>query len=159
MISHTKVIVPEKLKNFNLRVNETKTEEYEVPDKENLHENGSWTICKLLGSLLDTNEDIQARENLTTNQMKDKRHIYKNKYLRKIHKIRHFKMFAGSIFLYHSNYGLTKMLSDSIDAFHRGQLRYAIGIVYPRVISNAKLYKLTKAEPWSKTIEIPGLVI
>ena len=30
MISYTKVIVPEKLKNFNLKVNETKTEEYEV---------------------------------------------------------------------------------------------------------------------------------
>ena len=38
-------------------------------------------------------------------------------------------------------------------AFHCRQLRYAIGIVYPRVISNAKLYRLTKAEPWSKTIE------
>ena len=35
VISHTNVIVPEKLKNFNLQVNETKTEEDEVPDKEN----------------------------------------------------------------------------------------------------------------------------
>ena len=60
VISHTKVTVPEKLKNFNLQVNEAKTEEYEVPDKENLHENGSWTKCKLLGSLLDTKEDIVA---------------------------------------------------------------------------------------------------
>ena len=66
-------------------------------------------------------------------------------------------MFAGSIFLYHYElWTLTKTLSDSIDAFHRRQLRYAIGIVYPRVISNAKLYKLTKSEPWSKTIDWIG---
>ena len=63
-------------------------------------------------------------------------------------------MFAGSIFLYHAElWTLTKTLSDSIDAFHRRQLRYAIGIVCPRVISNAELYKQIKAEPWSKTIE------
>ena len=63
-------------------------------------------------------------------------------------------MFAGSIFLYHSElWTLTKTLSDSIDAFHHRQIRYAIGIVYPSVISNAKLYKLTKAELWSRTIE------
>ena len=63
-------------------------------------------------------------------------------------------MFAGSIFLNHSElWTLTKTLSDSIDAFHRRQLRYTIGIVYPRVISNSKLYKLTKAEPWSRTKE------
>ena len=45
VINHTKVIVPEKLKNFNLQVNETKTEEYEVPDKENPHENVSRKKC------------------------------------------------------------------------------------------------------------------
>ena len=116
--------------------------------------NGWWTKCKLLGSILDTKEDIQLRANVTISHMKDKKHIYKSKNLSIIQKIRYFKMFAGSIFLYHSElWTLTKTLSDSIDAFHLGQLRYTIGIVYPRVISNAKLYKLTKAEPWSKTIE------
>jgi exonuclease III len=154
VISYTKAIVPEKLKMFNLQVNETKTEEYEVPNRDNLHEKKSWTKCKLLGSLLDTKEDIQHRKNLTINHMKDKKHIYKSKNLSIHQKIRYFKMFAGSIFLYHSElWALTKTLSDSIDAFHRRQLRYAIGIVYPRIISNTKLYELTKEEPWSKTIE------
>ena len=91
------VTVPEKLKNFNLQVNETETEEYEVPDKENPHENVSWTKCKLLGSLLDT-KDIQRWKNLTINHMKDKKHIYKSKNLSIIQKIRYFNMFAGSIF-------------------------------------------------------------
>ena len=97
------MIVPEKLNNFNLQVNETKTEEYEVPDKENPHENGSWTKCKLLGSLLDTKEDMQGWKHLTINHMKDKKHIYKSKNLSIIQKIRYFKMFAGSFFLYHSD--------------------------------------------------------
>ena len=66
-------------------------------------------------------------------------------------------MLAGSIFLYHSElWTLTKTLSASIDAFHRRQLMYAM-------ISNAKLYKLIKAEPWSMTEQkdaaIPGSVI
>ena len=86
--------------------------------------------------------------------MKDEKHIYKSKNLSIIQKIRYFKMFAGSIFVYHSElWTLTKTLSDSIDAFHSRELRYAIGIIYPHDISNAELYKLTKAEPWSKTIE------
>ena len=89
VISHTKVRVPEKLKNFNLQVNETKTEEYEVPDMENLHVNGSWTKCKLLGSLLDTKEDIQRPlKNLTISHMKDKKNLYKSKNLSIIQKIR-----------------------------------------------------------------------
>ena len=68
MISHTKVIEPEKTKNFNLQVNETKTEEYEVPDEENLYENVSWPKCKLLGSLLDTKEDIGPLQRRKTSQ-------------------------------------------------------------------------------------------
>ena len=54
-------------------------------------------------------------------------------------------MFTGAIFLYHSELCiLTKTLSDSIDGFHRRQLRYAIGVVvYVYVILNAKVYELT----------------
>ena len=73
-------------------------------------------------------------------------HIYKSKNLRIIQKIQYVNMFAGSIFLYHSElWTLTKTLSDSIDAFHRRQLRYAIGIVYPRVISNGLISVLNPA--------------
>ena len=77
--------------------------------KENLDENSPWTKCKLLGSLLDTEEDIQLQKKLTINHMKDKQHIQKSKN-RDIHqKIQYFKMFPGSICLYHSElWTLTK---------------------------------------------------
>ena len=101
MINHTKVTVPEKSKKINIQVNETKTEEYEVPDNENQHDS-TWTKCKLLGSLLDTKEDIQQRKNLTIDHMKYKKNIYKSKNISIMQKIRYVTMFSGSIFLFHS---------------------------------------------------------
>ena len=44
-------------------------------------------------------------------------------------------------------------MEKKIDAFHRRQLRYALGIHYPKKISNENLYKLTKVVPWSQTIQ------
>ena len=44
---------------------------------------------------------------------------------------------------------MPRHINDSIDAFHRRQLRYALGIQYPRVITNEQLYDVTKCEPWS----------
>ena len=47
----------------------------------------------------------------------------------------------------------TKTINDSIDSFHRRQLRYALGIKYPRVITNQQRYDVTKCEPWSVVTE------
>ena len=41
----------------------------------------------------------------------------------------------------------------ALDAFHRKQLRYAIGIFYPRRISNVALYEKTGQQPWSTIIK------
>ena len=46
-----------------------------------------------------------------------------------------------------------KTINDIIDAFNRRQLRYALGIKYPRVITNHQLYDVTKCEPWSIVTE------
>ena len=66
----------------------------------------------------------------------------------------HFRVFAECIFLYNCElWTMTKTINDSIDAFHRRQLRYALGIKYPRVITNHQLYDVTKWEPWSIVTE------
>ena len=57
-INLTKVTVPGQLHAYNLHVNEHKTEEYTVPDATPIRGKDSWRKCKLLGSLLDTKEDI-----------------------------------------------------------------------------------------------------
>lgn len=151
-IERTKETVPDKLHDYNLFINNTKTEEYEAPDPVQI--DSSWRKCKLLGSCLDTKEDIKRRKSLTINIMKENRSIYNSKNLSITQKVRHFVMFAESTFLYHCElWTMTKTINDSIDAFHRRQLRYAIGIKYPKIVSNNKLYEITKCEKWSSTIE------
>ena len=44
-------------------------------------------------------------------------------------------------------------MAPNIESFHPRQLRYALGIKYPCVITNQKLYDLTKCEPWSIVTE------
>ena len=61
-INLTKVTVPGQLHAYNLHVNEHTTEEYAVPDATPIRGKDSWRKCKLLGSLIDTKEDIQRRK-------------------------------------------------------------------------------------------------
>ena len=42
--------------------------------------------------------------------------------------------------------GLSKALEDSLDKSHRKQLRHMLGILYPKIITNNDLYKLTNTE-------------
>ena len=153
-INLTKVTVPGQLHAYNLHVNEHKTEEYTVPDATPIRGKDSWRKCKLLGSLLDTKEDIERRKMITMSTMKENSHVYNSKYLTLSQKIRHFRVFAECIFLYNCElWTTTKTINDSIDYFHRRQLRYALGIKYPRVITNQQLYDVTKCEPWSIVTE------
>ena len=88
------------------------------------------------------------------NTMKNFEHIYNSKRLSVQMKIRHFKTFIESVFLYHSEIWTTnKTINDSIDAFHRRLLRYAIGVKYPKIMSDKQVYEMTKCIPWSETIK------
>ena len=85
--------------------------------------------------------------------MKDLKHIFKSNRLSLEHKIRTFRSYIDSIFLYNSElWTITATLAKSIDSFHRRQLRYAINIQWPKKISNEDLYKKAKIIPWSKII-------
>ena len=76
------------------------------------------------------------------------------KYLTLSQKIRHFRVFSECIFLCNCELcTTTKTINDNTDCFHRRQLRYALGIKYPRVITNQQLYDLAKCEPWSVVAE------
>ena len=115
-INLTKVTVPGQLHAYNLHVNEHKTEEYTVPDATPIRGKDSWRKCKLLGSLLDTKEDIQRRKMITIRTMKENIHVYKSKYLTLSQKIRYFRVFAECIFLYNCELWTTtkpKTINDS----------------------------------------------
>ena len=60
-------------------------------------------------------------------------------------KLRTFKMYISSVFLYNTEiWGINKVLADKIN---RRILRYAINIKWPKRISNEKLRERTITKP------------
>ena len=118
-------VIPEMLEQNNLFVNTTKTEKYEIS---RISDN-SWKKCKLLGSLLDTKEDIRRRKGLAIDSMKTLENIFNSKYVSEVIRLRIFKAYVESIFLYNSElWTLTKTLEDKIDSFQRRLLRKVIRV-------------------------------
>ncbi len=113
-----------------------------------------WKNCKLLGTILHTDSDIKRRKMLTNNALHQLKHIFNSRRISNQLKIRTFNTYCGSIFLYNSEtWTLTSSLTKTIDEYHRKLQRYALGIYYPKIITNQNLQKITKAEPWSITIK------
>ena len=139
-----------KLKNRGLRINEDKTEEFEITR----NGNDSWKKkCKILGSLIDTNEDIKRRKTLTINSMNKLQYIFSNSKLKTTLKIRIFRACCESIFLFNSEiWTLNKTSENKIDSFHRRLLRKALNIKWPRKIASEELYRITKQDKWSDII-------
>ena len=141
--------IPPKLKPRSLNINLGKTEEFVVTRNGEI----TWRKCKLLGSLLGTEEDIKRRKGLAIAAIRSKRDVfYSNMDI--VLKMRAFNVYIGSIFLYNSElWGLTKVQIDSIDAFHRRLLRTAVlNIKWPKKVSNIDVYRRTGALPWSCAI-------
>ena len=114
--------LPPVLAKRGLVVNETKTEEYSISREGD----DRWKRCKLLGSLLSTEEDIARRKALAVAAISSKSEIFYSN-LDIPMKMRAFNVYVGSIFLYNSElWGLTKTQKDAIDAFHRRLLRTAV---------------------------------
>ena len=134
----------------SLFVNKDKTE------SETITRNGDegWKKVKFLGSLLDTEKDINRRKGLAIAACTTYKDIlYKNKNSVKT-KLRVFQAYISSIFLYNSEvWTLTEKLNHTIDVFQRQLLRKILNIKWSRRLSNVKLYEYAKSEPWSVTIK------
>ena len=186
-IEYIKTEIPNILKQNNLKVNQSKTEEYtipkppppppsmetiikhkedrplwseldwvvnKIPPEEIEDKTPNWRNCKLLGSLLDTGKDINRRRGLAINAMRKLKFIFASSRISIELKLKSFNTYVASIFLYNSElWTLTKSAEDKIDSFHTRQLRYVIGITWPKIISNKNLYDMTKAEKWSRTVK------
>ena len=184
-----KTETPKKLERYNLHVNNTKTEEGEAPDRRPppepppppLEDPGDrilwscfdWLVpqkmhppeptyknIKLLGSKLDTRCDIESRKGKVWNPIKKCQKYFTSKRLSIGHKVRVFKTYVEPVLLYNSEtWNLTATLEKYLDAFHRRLLRISIDIRYPKIISNNKLYKLTKEVPLSTKIKTRRLTL
>ena len=150
VVDHIKATTPGTLEERNLYVNETKTEEYSITKEGD----DKWKSCKLLGSLLDTEKDINRRKILAIAALRTLQHIFKSRKNSTKIKLRTFHAYVASVFLYNSElWTITKKLESTIDTFQRRHLRNIIGIHWPKKISNKELYAKTKTEPWSTTIK------
>ena len=142
--------VPPMLQERDLFVNKDKTET-EVVSRGGTTE---WKNIKFLGSLLDTESDINRRKGLAIcacNTYQDI--LYKNKNSLNT-KLRVFRAYVASIFLYNSEvWTLTVKLNHKIDVFQRTLLRRILKIKWSRRLSNSNLYKFARCEPWSITIK------
>ena len=67
--------------------------------------------------------------------------------------MRMFNAYIGSIFLYNSELWTTNLhVNDKIDIIHRKFLRRILNIKWPKKITNANLYEITKQKPWSEVV-------
>ena len=97
-IDHIKETIPGILEERNLRMNKSKTEEYNIDQKGN----EAWKECKILGSLLDTEKDINRRKILAINACKTFNSIFSSKKNFNKAKLRTFNEYVASVFLYNT---------------------------------------------------------
>ena len=143
--------LPQILSKNGLLVNDDKTEIYEISRTQD----ATWKKCKLLGTLLDTTEDIKRRKGLAIDAIKTLQHIFKNKNIWTSSKSQAFDAYVSSVFLYNAcTWTLTATDEEKIDAFQRKILRInVLNITWPKKISNENVYKIAKVKPWSQKIK------
>ena len=113
--------LPVKLAQRGLKVNESKAEEYKIK-RDNC--DNRWTDCKLLGSLLDTQNDIKRRKVLAINAANKLKHLFLNKDVTISVKTTLFKSYITPVFLYNSElWTLTNNMQRKVDSFQRRIIR------------------------------------
>ena len=133
-----------------LKINNSKTERYTINRQQ--HE---WKKCKLLGTMLDTTEDIKRRKLLATNAANNLQHLFQNTDLTINLKSKLITTYIEPIFLYNSEtWTLTKTMENSIDAFQRTIIRrYCLNVKWPKTIRNETLHQKVKVTIWSRKIK------
>ena len=142
-------IIVTTLKKWNLLVNESKTD-YTTISKESTE----WHNTKKLGTLLGESEEIKHRKGLATAALNSmiKTYARPNK-VSEEKRLRLYNALVLPILTYNSaTWAITPTLANSLDSFHRRQLRYLLGVRYPDIITNVDLYQRCGTKPLSLTI-------
>eukprot|EP00117_Sycon_ciliatum_P006854 scpid36527/ scgid3957/ Retrovirus-related Pol polyprotein LINE-1; Long interspersed element-1; Reverse transcriptase; Endonuclease len=107
----------------------------------------SWKTVKLLGSLLDSTEDVAARIGAASRAFGSiawKRHCLDSRLCM-------FSVLIVPVLLYNCGlWTLTKRQNEQLDVWQRRKLRYIFGVHYPHCISNQILYEKSKQQPISR---------
>ena len=157
--------VKEVLSDWNLQVNESKTEFSTVylarqsekdTNNQPLANNEPWRSSKSLGSLLCSEKDIQRRRILAEVAFRKFQKVWLfGKKISLERKLRLYDAQVVSVLLYNSNSWCPKKATmDKIDTFHRRHLRTILNIKWPKgIISNNALYKRCNVGKLSERIE------
>ena len=146
--------VEENLSKKELKVNKNKNENYII-----IKQNHQWKKCKLLGTLLGTEEDINREKILAINNANNLRRFFENDKLTIKLKLQLIYTYIEPIFLYNSEtWTLTKSMEESINAFQwRIVRRYCFNIKWPKTLSNGDFYERTKIIEWKKKVTVRRL--
>ena len=138
------------LQQYNLKVNETKTE-YTTLTRD---ESEVWKKTKKVGSLLGDDEDINRRKQLSQAAMNKLLNVWIRKdKIKETTRLQLHKTLVKSILLYNcGTWGLTKTQEEQLNRFHRKQLKQVLQIKYPQKIRNEKLYERSNEIPIALTI-------
>ena len=148
---HMKEVIPARLRDRNLTINASKTEEYTI---NHASREGAWKTCKYLGSLLDTDKDIERRKRLALLAFNKIKPVLQDVKLQLGLKMRIFDALVSSIFLYNAElWTLTNTHNKSMDSFQRKLLRWSMNIRYPQIMTNEEVYEKTGQCKWSETIQ------
>ena len=148
-IEYAKKTLPSKLSSWDLIMNDEKPEEFTI--KRNREE--TWKKSKLLGTLLDTEEDIKRRKVLAMNVVNLMKEIFFED-ISILVIVHFFSCYVSSVFLYNcESWTLTKKLENTIDSFQRRFLRIAVlNFKWPNIATNETVYDVTRQIPWSQVI-------
>ena len=137
-------IIARTLQTWNLKVNENKTEYTHIKKDED-----EWKKTRKLGTLLGEWEEISRRKNLAIAAHKNMQSIFIRRHkLSEDKRIKLYNALVLPILTYNcGTWALTETQTESIDSFHRRQLRSILGIHYPDIISNKDLYQRCKTGP------------
>ena len=140
--------LPVKLAQRGLEINESKTEEYTI---KRANCDNRWRDCKLLASLLDTQNGIKRRKVLAINAANKLKHLFLNKDVTINVKTKLFKSYITPIFLYNSElWTLANNMQRKVDSFQRRIIRtFVLNIRSPTIVKNEEIFTKTKLEPWS----------
>ena len=142
-------IVTNTLASENLKVNNDKTE-HTIIERKQRHEE-KWRSAKKVGSLLGDSEDVISRKQLASAAMTNMEKIWVRKNKININKrIKLYNSLVKPVLTYNSStWGLTRSELDSLDSFHRQQIRK---VHKNSRLKNRQVYKLSRSAPLSQEI-------
>ena len=138
------------LKPRDLNVNHDKTEQCVIN-----RINNEWRLCKYLGSMLDTGEDIKGTKILAITGANQLKIILDNKKLTQGKKMKAFRTYVEPIFFYNCEIRTItpSQTVKTINTFQQRFLRtYLLNVKWPNIVKNEDVHRKTAATEWSNII-------